>query len=121
MNLRTKYLEDLPELLTLEGDKGFKIYTNKGTLISEGYNRIVIGDYGAFLEFGRSMLVIENIRVKEGQEYRMKDPKYKNIVKFVWLTSKDDSDIKIYYQRRPVSYADYRLGMFYVSPYEVRI
>lgn len=117
--VRDKYLINLPEIDN-PGD-GKKIYSLSGTLIADGYNEIVIGDYGAFIEFDKEQAIKENIKVKKGQEYRINDPNYNKNVKYYWLTAKDDSDVKIYYQRRTVSYADYIPGMFYVSPYEVRV
>jgi len=104
--VRQKYLDNIPLELNIEGDINFKIYTLSNILISNGYNRIVIGDYGAFIEFDKSQIVRENIKIKQGQEYRINDPKYSDNVKYFWLTAKDDSDIKIYYQKKTVTYAD---------------
>ena len=42
-----------------------------------------------------------------------------NKVKYLWLTIKDNSCIKIYYQKKSVDYADYKPGMLYVSVHEV--
>jgi len=64
-------------------------------------------------------VVRSNLKIKSGQEYRINDPKYSEHVKYWWLTPKDLSDMKVYYQKRIVSYADYKPEMFYVSPYEV--
>ena len=116
---RLSYLSEIPASLKLEGDINFKLYSNKGTLFSTGYNRIVVGDYGAFIEFDTSQILRENIKIKNGQEYRVNDDKYKRTVKYAWLTCKDDSDIKIYYQYRTVEYADYSPERFYVSHYEI--
>ena len=35
--------------------------------------------------------------IAPGEEYRVKDPRYKDNVKYIWLTLKDNSNIKIYY------------------------
>jgi len=48
---KKEYIESLPIFLNISGDLEFKILSKNGTLISNGYNRIVVGDYGAFLEF----------------------------------------------------------------------
>lgn len=40
-------------------------------------------------------------------------------VKYLWLTADDNSDVKVYDQKRLVEYADYKPGMLYVSVYEV--
>ena len=118
--VRDKYLRNIPEYLSLTGDN-VQLFSLQGTLISTGYVRIVIGDYGAFIEFDKSQACKNNYRVKKGQEYRINDPGYNQKVKYIWLTAKDSSNIKIYYQKREVSYADYKPEMLYVSPYEVTI
>lgn len=58
-------------------------------------------------------------KIKEGQEFRIYDQRYSNNIKYEWFTMKDNSNIKIYKQKKNVSYADYIIGMFYVSPHEV--
>lgn len=114
------YLENLPPWLSTTGDKECLLFSLDDTLIATGYNRIVIGDYGAFVEFDISQLVKDNIQPKKGQEYRYKEERYKNSVKYYWYTAIDNSNIKIYYQKKVVVYADYKPGMFYVSPYEIK-
>lgn len=94
-----------------------KLYTGNGSLICDGYERIVIGDYGAFVEFNVDQANKATFSVAKGQEYRISDPKYKN-VKYYWYTINDGSNIKIYFQRRCVPYADYKPRMFYVSVHE---
>jgi hypothetical protein len=119
--VRQKYINNLPIGLNIEGDIGFSIYSLEGTLIASGYNRIVVGDYGAFIEFDKTQVIRDSLKVKQGEEYRIKDPNYSERVKYYWFTAKDKSNIKVYYQKRTVTYADYRPEMFYVSPYEILI
>ena len=116
--VRQRYIDNLPSFLSLTGSPNLKLYTLAGLLICEGYERIVVGDYGAFIEFSEDQLAKRHIDIKEGQEYRLSD-KYN--VKYLWMTIKDTSDIKIYLQKNIVDYADYKVGMYYVSPYEVII
>lgn len=113
------YKKNIPKQLLINGDNKFKIYSKQNTLISIGYNRIVIGDYGAFIEFDEKQVVKENICIKKGQEYRIYQDKYKKNVKYIWLTAKDGSEIKIYLQQKTVTYADYIPKMFYVSHYDI--
>lgn len=61
----------------------------------------------------QAQVVMKNLTIKKGQEYRAYDTQYKDSVKYLWLTAKDKSDIKIYGQRKPVTYADYKPGMLY--------
>lgn len=110
---REIYKQNIPNFLSISG--GGKLFTLNGTLLCNNYDRIVIGDYGAFIEFSKaaSPLVIE-----KGQEYRLTE-QFKN-VKYNWVTIDDNSHIKIYHQRGTVSYADYRVGKFYVSVHKVK-
>lgn len=114
---RKFYLQRLPPI-KLDGDT-IDLRTNKGTLIATGYDRIVVGDYGAYIEIDKSQMVREHVRCKPGQEFRYRSPQFKERVKYYWYTATDDSDVKIYYQQRGVTYADYKPGKFYISPDEL--
>lgn len=96
--------------------KDVPLHTRLDTQIAEYGDRIVIGDYGAFIEF--STPILENICIPKKQEYRQSERFISN-VKYLWYTAKDDSGCKIYYQLKTVPYADYIVGKYYVSPYEV--
>lgn len=115
---RAEFEETLPEWCNMSGDTT-KLETRSGTVIASGYNRIVIGDYGAFVEFSRAQANARHLKIKEGQSYRIEDPRYAEHVKYLWLTADDDSDVKVYDQKRSVEYANYKPGMLYVSVYEV--
>ena len=117
-DVREKYRNALPKWCNVNGDM-IPCYTLSDTLIALGYNRIVIGDYGAFVEFREDQIRKERLIVKPGQEFRINDPQFSIRVKYHWLTVNDGSGIKVYFQQKTVSYADYRPGMFYVSPYEL--
>lgn len=117
-DVRAEFEETLPEWCNMSGDTT-KLETRSGTVIASGYNRIVIGDYGAFVEFSRVQALMRHLKIKEGQVYRVEDPRYAEHIKYLWLTASDGSDVKVYEQKRPVGYADYKPGMLYVSVYEV--
>lgn len=117
-DVRAEFEETLPEWCNMSGDTT-KLETRSGTVIASGYNRIVIGDYGAFVEFSRAQANARHLKIKEGQSYRIEDPRYAEHVKYLWLTADDNSDVKVYDQKRLVEYADYKPGMLYVSVYEV--
>lgn len=117
-DVRAEFKEALPEWCNVSGGTT-KLETSNGTVIANGYNRIVIGDYGAFVEFSRVQVLMRRLKIKEGQVYRVEDPRYAEHVKYLWLTADDDSDVKVYDQKRSVEYADYKPGMLYVSVYEV--
>lgn len=117
-DVRAEFKEALPEWCNVSGDT-IPLETANGTVIANGYSRIVIGDYGAFIEFSRVQAYMRRLKIKEGQAYRVEDPRYAEHVKYLWLTADDGSDVKVYEQKRPVEYADYMPGMLYVSVYEV--
>ena len=76
---REFFTQNIPSFLRVDGDS-IALYTTKGSLLCNGYNRIVVGDYGAFIEFDEPAHDA-NVIVQAGQEYRIDDPKYKNNVK----------------------------------------
>ena len=110
------YRDNLPPEFRLEGDRA-PLFSSSGLKLCEGYDRIVIGDYGAFVEIPPNNIVTENIRVQEGQEYRDFNPRY-NHTKLSLLTPKDDSGIRISYQKKSVDYGDFKPGFYYISPYD---
>lgn len=75
--------------------------------------------FKTYVEFSRVQAYMRRLKIKEGQAYRVEDPRYAEHVKYLWLTADDGSDVKVYDQKRPVEYADYKPGMLYVSVYEV--
>jgi len=115
---KAQYLADLPSYLNVNGDLNCKIYY-KNFLVSHGYSRIVIGDYGAYIEIPPNLMARENIKIKPGQEYRFEE-RYK-AVKYHWYCLKEAEEFKIYYQKNTVKYADYLPEMCYISPYGLEI
>ena len=116
---REFFCENIPRFLSKSGSED-TLYTLSGSPICSGYDRIVIGDYGAFIEFSQSVFS-DSFIIKPGQEYRVDDERYSKNVKYIWLTINDGSDIKIYFQKKGVTYADYKPGRYYVSVHEVTI
>lgn len=106
--VRTHYKAQLT--LPEEG-KEINIYTPSGLLLATGYQRIVIGDYGAYIEI--SQIVKDNLQVKPGQEFRLNPD---TNAKYIWYEPVDGSDVKVYFQIGTVKYADYKKGMYYVDP-----
>ena len=113
-NAHNIYSSSLPDL-----NPNKPLFTHNRTMFALRFHRIVIGDYGAFIELAPADVIGKVVICQPGQEYRINDPKYKNRVKYNWYTVNDCSGIKLYYQKRGVLYADYKPGMVYVSPFEV--
>lgn len=114
---REFFTKNIPSFLNMSGSQSGLI-TGYGTTICNWYDRIVVGDYGAFVEFSDEAVASDYI-IQPGQEYRVTDDRYKNNVKYVWLTTRDISGVKIYHQKRRVKYADYKPDKYYVSVHEV--
>ncbi len=107
--------------IPLSGSKNkneFEFYTIKNALlIAKGYERIVVGERGPYLEFTDVQILKKNIYIPAGKEYRLHDPD--EIYYYVELRTNVDF-IKIYFQKKVVSYADYKIGMYYISPYDLK-
>lgn len=114
---REFFTENIPNWLPMEGDT-LPLYTCNGSIITCHYDRIVVGDYGAFIEF-KEPIYDGQFVIAPGQEYRVNDDRYSSRVKYEWLTINDGSRVKIYRQKRTVSYADYKPDRYYVSVHEV--
>lgn len=114
------YRSEIPSFLHETGDS-IPLYDLEGNLLCTGYTRIVIGDYSAFIEFSELQAAKENFIIAPGQEYRVHDKRFAEHIKYVWLTTKQGRKVKIYHQKKTVPYADYKIGMYYVSPFEIKI
>jgi hypothetical protein len=91
------------------------LFSKEGLTVSKGYERIVIGGRGPYVEFTEDQIVFDSFKVPREQLYRFKDAR----VYYIELRSVGLSNIKLYFQLKTVSYADYKIGMFYISPYEL--
>lgn len=108
-----------------------KLYTSRicqlsgtGNLVCNGFDRIVIGDYGAYVEFSDERAHTDAFCTIRGQEWRSEE-KYKNS-KYEALTTYsfkhlrlEDGAPLIYKQKHTVGYADYKVGKYYISVYDV--
>ena len=55
------------------------------------------------------------MRVPADELYRFDDPH----VFYAEYRSNDDANVKVYWQKKTVEYADYRLGLYYISPFDL--
>lgn len=97
--------------LPLEGAR-ITLKNKVGTIIAFGYERIVVGDYGAYIEFSQEDAALDNIELRW-------PGKPKRPVKYLWMQTKDELKTKVYHQCAKVSYADYLPGLYYVAPEEI--
>lgn len=119
---------DLSKIVREKYEKYIPAYikeSQKETLYSFGflpvcreYERIVIGDYGAYIEFSPEQACAENFVIEPGQQYRLEE-KYQDTIKYIWYRMDHSIDTKIYFQLHTVDYADYKVGYYYVSVFDV--
>jgi len=98
--------------LTLKaGGSDKRIYfKSTGEKIANGYDRIVIGDHGAYVEINEKQINKKIIKVKKGQEWRTNNL----FCKYFWFESTKGD--KVYLQKATVKYADYKIGFYYIDP-----
>jgi hypothetical protein len=112
---RDKYVKRL--ILPETPKESIKFFTKSGTLVANDYERVVIGDRGPYIEFQDSQIVKENISIPPDQSWRLL-PKYSYCYYWEYRTS-DEAFVKLYFQKREVDYADYKIDMWYISPFHL--
>jgi len=93
-----------------------KLYTKSNILIANGYKRIVIGKRGPYVEFDKENINHSICYIPEKQKWRLTDTEHKAFY-IEWRTKPDY--IKLYEQLKEVDYADYIIGMWYISPFDL--
>lgn len=82
---RQFYIDNLPRGFIISGSDTV-LCTKTGTVVCNGYTRIVVGDYGAFIEFDEEQANFDEYIIAPGQEYRVDNPRYSKNVKYIWMT-----------------------------------
>lgn len=109
--------EDYRKRLRIKAGRAqVRLFTKSETPLLLGYERIVFGGRGPYIEFDWEHLVpgIE-IVIPSDQAYRQASPH----VFYTEYRTSDAAAVKIYFQKKTVDYADYRPGLFYISPFEL--
>jgi hypothetical protein len=94
------------------GLSGQSIRTLSGTPVATAFTRIVHGSRGAYVEFQACDVYLTHLFIPAGQEWRV-DSK---VAYYIEHRTKDATLAKVYHQLRLVTYADYLVGMYYISP-----
>ncbi len=102
--------------ISIDGNNKTIFYTKSGLLVATGYDRIVIGDRGPYIEFNDTQINIENFHIPKAEEYRMTS----DSVYYIEFRSLDDCNVKVYFQLKEVDYADYKIGKLYISPFSLK-
>lgn len=104
--------------IPLEGDKDTRFETSTGFHVATGYTRIVIGQRGPYIEFNPGQIILVNLHVPENEMDRLKEPK-RSYVYFIEWRANDEANVKVYEQMKRVDYADYKVGLLYISPFDL--
>lgn len=95
------------------------LYLKNGTLFATGFERVVHGGRGDYIEFKREQIVpqlLYKLSLTVFDERKaVKNPKYF----YYWLIPATDDFVKVYYQLEEVKYADYKIGYYYISPADI--
>jgi hypothetical protein len=91
------------------------LLTSGNLLVAMGYNRVVIGKRGPYVEFESSHILWNGFFVPNDQLYRHTS----NVVYYEEWRSKDEARVKLYRQKRTVAYADYKIDKIYISPFDL--
>ena len=104
--------------IPLSGDDNTRFETSTRLHVATGYTRVVIGGRGPYIEFLPSHLIWDSLQISDEENYRLEHP-WKDKVFYVEWRSKDQSNVKVYEQKRTVEYADYKVGLFYISAFDL--
>lgn len=87
------------------------VFTKTGLKIASNFTRIVRGERGNYVEILPSKIISENVYIPKKAKWRLEFEK----AYYVEYRSDDKCNVKIYYQKELVNYADYKIGYYYVS------
>ena len=89
------------------------LMTLTGIPVAQGYTRCVFGARGPYIEFSHAQIRHDNLHTPEDKLWKINNPH----VDYEELRTLDG--VKVYCQKRKVSYADYQPGMYYISPFQL--
>lgn len=101
--------------IPINGPQKIELYNSSKKLVGDGYQRIVIGERGPYVEFNVDEINKPLFYIPESEKYRVTCPS----CYYIEYRSLDDSFTKLYYQKLKVTYADYRIGKCYISPFDL--
>jgi hypothetical protein len=112
-----QYVNQIPEIPESPLPKAPRS-SSRGLHVATGYTRVFIGGRSPYIEFLPGHLIWESLHIPDQEKYRTEHPWKEKVFCVEWRT-KDQSDVKVYDQKRAVEYADYKAGLFYISPFDL--
>ena len=92
---------------------GDTICLKSGWTIAIAFTEIVHGGRGDYVEFSDKQICRGDLTIPDGAEWRVNSP----VAYYVeWRT---ECGVKVYQQKKAVDYADYKVGMWYISPLDL--
>lgn len=85
-----------------------------GTLMATDYVRVVVGDYGPWVEFEREQITVP-LPLMPFQEWRGDKAYVERRGLNIKYIARHINGVMVYDQLGPVKYADYKPGMLYIS------
>ena len=90
-------------------------YTKNNALLADHYRRVVIGKRGPYVEFHWGDIKWNEFYIPDEMLYRQNS----KVVFYEEWRSIDSAYVKLYLQKRTVAYADYKIHMCYISPFDL--
>jgi hypothetical protein len=88
------------------------LYFLDGIQFSSGYERIVHGKRGDYIELKKEQIIVP---LKSHFNIKVPEEIYPEPYYYHWLEPFGRTE-KIYWQIKTVKYADYKIGYYYISP-----
>lgn len=82
------------------------ICTKAGIPVADSFTRIVHGGRGAYVEFDD----VKNVFIPDKEQWRLRSDRA------FYVEHRTFDGVKVYHQKKPVDYADYKVGKWYISP-----
>jgi hypothetical protein len=85
--------------------------------VATGYTGVVISVRGPYIEFLPGQLIWDSLKMPDEGKYRTEHPWKEKVFSVAWWT-KDQSNVKVYEQRKVEDYARYQVEFFYVCQFD---
>lgn len=107
------YIERLK--ISIEGNQQTKFETFDNFFVATGYERIVIGGRGPYVEFNSTQINLDSFIISDEEYWRINS----DLAYYVEYRTSSISNVKVYFQKKLVDYADYKIGLYYISPFDL--
>lgn len=94
------------------------LYFKSGEQFSTGYERVVHGDRGDYIELTKEQIVCKLKSKFDNDPYHEYSGRLLTLVPYYyyWMIPESGTGEKVYLQVKTVKYADYKIGYYYISP-----